>query len=174
MPTSEIPDEASRRDTTAEASQTPQPPESPPLPQRHTAVTPGPRAARFQELYAQSLRRTLAKAGWSNFAGCYPTVARGSEGVLKQVQGQMVDKLGEKCEVSLCRRGDWGKWAEGEQRGSHCPRIMESRLTLSRKREFESIMASRQVVAKLNELEGLIGDATNRRASSTTETDPTP
>lgn len=76
-----------------------QPPPSPPLPQRHTAVTPGPRASRFRELYAQSLRRTLGKAGWENFSSCYPTVARNAEGVLKQVQGQMVDKLGEKCEV---------------------------------------------------------------------------
>ncbi|KAG9505404.1 hypothetical protein J7337_002373 [Fusarium musae] len=71
------------------------PPASPPLPQRHTAVTPGPRAARLQELYARSLKKTLGKIGWDNVAGCYPTVARRAEGVLRQVQGQMVDKLGE-------------------------------------------------------------------------------
>lgn len=75
-------------------------PASPPLPQRHTAVTPGPRASRFREVYAQSLKRTLGKAGWENFKGCYPTVAGSAEGVLRQVQGQMVEKLGEKCEVS--------------------------------------------------------------------------
>ncbi|KAF5534040.1 kinetochore-associated NNF1 [Fusarium mexicanum] len=74
------------------------PPASPPLPQRHTAVTPGPRAARLQELYARSLKKTLGKIGWDNVAGCYPTVAKRAEGVLRQVQGQMVDKLGEKCE----------------------------------------------------------------------------
>ncbi|KAF4447261.1 Kinetochore-associated protein NNF1 [Fusarium austroafricanum] len=74
------------------------PPASPPLPQRHTAVTPGPRAARLQELYARSLKKTLGKIGWENVAGCYPTVAKRAEGVLRQVQGQMVDKLGEKCE----------------------------------------------------------------------------
>ncbi|KAL6404012.1 Kinetochore-associated protein NNF1 [Ilyonectria robusta] len=73
-------------------------PASPPLPSRHTAVAPGPRASRLQELYAQRLQRTLGKLAWQNFAGCYPTVARKAEGVLKQVQGQMVDKLGEKCE----------------------------------------------------------------------------
>lgn len=73
---------------------------SPPLPERHTAVTPGPRAARLQQLYAQSLRHTLSKLGWDNFAGCYPTVARRAEPVLRQVQAQMVDKLGDKCEVS--------------------------------------------------------------------------
>ncbi|KAF5683175.1 kinetochore-associated NNF1 [Fusarium denticulatum] len=75
------------------------PPASPPLPQRHTAVTPGPRAARLQELYARSLKKTLGKIGWDNVAGCYPTVAKRAEGVLRQVQGQMVDKLGEKCEI---------------------------------------------------------------------------
>ncbi|KAM0199183.1 hypothetical protein ACHAPA_001583 [Fusarium lateritium] len=75
-----------------------EPPASPPLPQRHTAVTPGPRAARLQELYARSLKKTLGKVGWGNVAGCYPTIAKRAEGVLRQVQGQMVDKLGEKCE----------------------------------------------------------------------------
>ncbi|KAK7428550.1 hypothetical protein QQZ08_004988 [Neonectria magnoliae] len=73
-------------------------PASPPLPPRHTAVTPGPRAARLQELYAQRLKRTMGKLAWENFVGCYPTVAKKAEGVLRQVQGQMVDKLGEKCE----------------------------------------------------------------------------
>lgn len=63
-------------------------------------VAPGPRAARLQDLYAQSLRRTLGKLAWDNFAACYPTVGRRAEGVLRQVQAQMVDKLGEKCEVS--------------------------------------------------------------------------
>ncbi|KAH7252470.1 Nnf1-domain-containing protein [Fusarium tricinctum] len=77
---------------------TQEPPASPPLPQRHTAVTPGPRAARLQELYARSLKKTLGKVGWGNVAGCYPTIAKRAEGVLRQVQGQMVDKLGEKCE----------------------------------------------------------------------------
>ncbi|EGU85862.1 hypothetical protein FOXB_03710 [Fusarium oxysporum f. sp. conglutinans Fo5176] len=56
------------------------PPASPPLPQRHTAVTPGPRAARLQELYARSLKKTLGKIGWDNVAGCYPTVAKRAEG----------------------------------------------------------------------------------------------
>lgn len=71
----------------------PQPP--PPAP----PVVPGPRATRFQELYAQSLKRTLAKLKWDNFAACYPTVASKAEPVLKQVQTQMAEKLAEKCEV---------------------------------------------------------------------------
>ena len=74
-------------------------PASPPLPQRHTAVTPGPRASRLHEVHAQALRHMLGKVGWENFAGCFPVASKRAEGVLKQVQGQMVEKLGEKCEV---------------------------------------------------------------------------
>lgn len=40
-------------------------------------------------------------------------------------------------------------------------------------KEFENIMVSRQVVPKLNDLEGLISDASRRRAESTTA-EPTP
>lgn len=80
--------EAPNNDTHAEAQQQPQQP-----------VVPGPRASRLQELYAQSLKRTLGKLKWDNFAACYPTVASRAEPVLKQVQAQMVEKLGEKCEV---------------------------------------------------------------------------
>lgn len=92
------PSEPAQENASAEQP-APPPPASPPLPQRHTAVTPGPRAARLQELYSRSLKKTLGKIGWENVAGCYPTVAKRAEGVLRQVQGQMVDKLGEKCEV---------------------------------------------------------------------------
>ncbi|KAM0514028.1 hypothetical protein ACHAPE_007118 [Trichoderma viride] len=103
-------------------------------------VVPGPRATRFQELYAQSLKRTLAKLKWDNFAACYPTVASKAEPVLKQVQTQMAEKLAEKCE-----------------------------------REFESILIARQVVPKLNDLEGLVADATHRRISSVPDAPkPTP
>ncbi|KAL7959799.1 Nnf1 domain-containing protein [Trichoderma compactum] len=94
-------------------------------------AVPGPRAVRLQELYAQSLKRTLGKLKWDNFAACYPTVASKAEPVLKQVQAQMVEKLGEKCE-----------------------------------KEFESILITRQVVPKLNDLETLISEATHRRISA--------
>lgn len=123
----------------AAAPETTAPPASPPLPTPHKPVAPGPRAARLQEAYAKVLKRTLAQLRWDNFAGCYPTVARRSEGVLRQVQTQMVDKLGDKCE-----------------------------------REFDNIMASRQVVPKLNELEGLIGDASRRRNDAADDEQPTP
>ncbi|KAI8671564.1 hypothetical protein NCS57_00631900 [Fusarium keratoplasticum] len=133
------PDNPPAAEPAQENEPTEEQPASPPLPQRHTAVTPGPRAARLQELYSRSLRKTLGKIGWENVAGCYPTVAKRAEGVLRQVQGQMVEKLGEKCE-----------------------------------KEFESILVTRQVVPKLNDLESLISDASRRRAESTSETQPTP
>lgn len=109
-------------------------PASPPLPSRHTAVAPGPRASRLQELYAQRLQRTLGKLAWQNFAGCYPTVARKAEGVLKQVQGQMVDKLGEKCEVSFSSNCyfprlpmvDFGSWGQVEE-GSYMDVVLQRR-----------------------------------------------
>ncbi|KND95062.1 Kinetochore-associated protein NNF1 [Tolypocladium ophioglossoides CBS 100239] len=116
-------------------------PASPPLPPRHTPVTPGPRAARLQQLYGEALHHALGKvAAWDHFAGCFPTVAARAEGVLRQVQAQMVEKLGEKCE-----------------------------------KEFENILVARQVVPKLNELEGLIADAADRRAASADDApEPTP
>ncbi len=76
-------------------------PQSPPLPTRHTAVTPAVKAARFQELYATSLARTLARISWDNFAACYPTVAVRAPGALKTVQTAMVERLKELCHVGL-------------------------------------------------------------------------
>ena len=63
-------------------------------------MTPGPRAARFQEMYSLALSHTLSKISYDNFAACYPTSAAQAPGVLKQVQKQMVDRLGELCNVS--------------------------------------------------------------------------
>lgn len=83
-----------------EQQQADEAPGSPPLPARHTPAAPGPRAARLQQLYGEALQHALGKvAAWDNFAGCYPTVAARAEGVLRQVQAQMVEKLGEKCQV---------------------------------------------------------------------------
>ncbi|PNP54282.1 hypothetical protein THARTR1_05489 [Trichoderma harzianum] len=114
------PDNDAQAQAQAQAQQQPQQP-----------VVPGPRAVRLQELYGQSLKRTLGKLKWDNFAACYPTVASKAEPVLKQVQAQMVEKLGDKCE-----------------------------------KEFESILITRQVVPKLNDLETLISEATHRRISA--------
>lgn len=72
-------------------------PLSPPLPSRPTAVTPGPRAQRLQEMFDAALRHTLAKISPDNFASCYPTVALRAPHVLRQVQRGMVDRLGQLC-----------------------------------------------------------------------------
>jgi hypothetical protein len=77
-----------------------QPPDSPPLPSKHTATTPGPRAARLQELFASTMTHTLNKVSWENFASCYPTIAANAPGTLKAVQRQMVERLRELCNVS--------------------------------------------------------------------------
>jgi kinetochore protein NNF1 len=103
-------------------------PASPPLPAKHTAVAPGPRAARFQDVLDETLSRTLDRISWDNFAACYPTIASQAPATLKAVQKQMVDRLG-----VLCRK------------------------------EFDSILQNRNVVAKLNELESLISQAERRR-----------
>ncbi|PTB46290.1 hypothetical protein M441DRAFT_127983 [Trichoderma asperellum CBS 433.97] len=100
----ETDDTAPAQDTHADGdnnnnqAQASEPQASAPAPAPAAPVVPGPRATRFQELYAQSLKRTLGKLKWDNFAACYPTVAKKAEPVLKQVQTQMADKLAEKCE----------------------------------------------------------------------------
>ncbi|KAI0480449.1 Nnf1-domain-containing protein [Xylariaceae sp. FL0804] len=118
---------------------------SPPLPQRHTAQTPGPRASRFQDVLESSLSHTLARlGGWDSFAACFPTVAARAPGTLRAVQRQMVERLGMLC--------------QGENNSlkmlTH-PRELQ--------KEFESIKQARSVVAKLNELESLVSDAERRR-----------
>ncbi|KAK2024862.1 Nnf1-domain-containing protein [Colletotrichum zoysiae] len=74
-----------------------QPPASPPLPQKHTPVTPGPRATRFTQLYDLALQRTLQKVSYDNFASCFPTIAAHAPNTLRNVQKQMVDYLEERC-----------------------------------------------------------------------------
>ncbi|KAI8945480.1 Nnf1-domain-containing protein [Xylaria longipes] len=74
-------------------------PASPPLPERHTALTPGPRASRFQATLDSALSHTLAKISWDNFAACYPHIAAHAPATLRAVQSQMVDRL-----RSLCKK----------------------------------------------------------------------
>lgn len=76
-------------------------PPSPPLPQKHTPVTPGARAARLLEVYDSVLRRTLARVDYDNFAACFPTVATYAPNALRNVQKQMVDYLDDRCNVSF-------------------------------------------------------------------------
>lgn len=85
---------------TAAGQEQQQPPNSPPLPTRHTAQAPGPRASRFQDVLDSTLAHTLAKISWDNFAACYPTIAAQSKpGMLRAVQRQMVERLGALCKV---------------------------------------------------------------------------
>jgi kinetochore protein NNF1 len=84
---------------TASAATGEEEPKSPPLPARHIAITPGPRATRLQEAYSSSLSHTLSRLGWENFAACYPTIAAQAPDTLRHVQKQMVERLGLLCEV---------------------------------------------------------------------------
>lgn len=77
----------------------PRRPDSPDLPKPHTAVTPGPRATRLQEIFASSLSHTLARISWENVAACYPTVAARAPTLLRSVQRQVVDGLNEQSNV---------------------------------------------------------------------------
>lgn len=77
--------------------------DSPPLPSRHTAVTPGPRAQRFHEMFDLALNHTLTKISPENFASCYPTVAAQAPSVLGQVQRAMVDRFADLCNQEFGR-----------------------------------------------------------------------
>ncbi|KAF6830049.1 mind kinetochore complex component [Colletotrichum plurivorum] len=91
------PEPESQQQPAAAAQQQPAPPASPPLPQKHTAVTPGPRATRFTQLYDLALQRTLQKVNYDNFASCFPTIAAHAPSKLRNVQKQMADYLEERC-----------------------------------------------------------------------------
>ncbi|KAG8156656.1 hypothetical protein KVR01_013447 [Diaporthe batatas] len=86
-----------------DAAEAPAAPASPPLPSRHTAATPGPRAQRFQEMFSLALNHTLTKISPDNFASCYPTVAAQAPGVLAQVQRSMVDRFADLCNQEFGR-----------------------------------------------------------------------
>ncbi|KAK1756194.1 kinetochore-associated protein NNF1 [Echria macrotheca] len=111
--------------------------DSPPLPERHTPITPGPRAARLQDVFGTALRRTLARMSVDNFGACYPTIAREAPRTLESVQRQTVERLAGLCE-----------------------------------KEFQSILQSRNVIPRLNELEALLSDAATRRQSSPAGSEP--
>lgn len=102
--------------------------EAPIPPAAVVGVAPGPRASRLQEIFGSCLERTLAKLSYDKVAGCFPTMARRAEPVLRQVQSQMVAKLHDKST-----------------------------------REFAAILQARDVVAKLNALEGLVARAQAER-----------
>ncbi|KAF9877317.1 mind kinetochore complex component [Colletotrichum karsti] len=108
-----------------------QPPASPPLPQKHTAVTPGVRAGYFEKTYNGALQKTLQAVRFENFADCFPTIAANAPNTLRNVQKQMADYLEDRCS-----------------------------------KDFQTILAERDVVRKLNEFESLVSDADRRRLES--------
>ncbi|KAI6362381.1 hypothetical protein MCOR25_006193 [Pyricularia grisea] len=83
--------------TTTPVTATSEAPASPPLPARHTAVAPGPRATALQQAFDEALNRTLAKLEWDKFAACYPTVSARAPNSLRSVQQRVVGLLSEKC-----------------------------------------------------------------------------
>ena len=95
---------------------------SPPLPQRHTALTPGPRAARLQDLYASSLKHTLARISWDNFAACYPTIAAQTPGKLRAIRAQMVARVEELCKAEF-------------------DKVLEERSVVAKLNELESLVS---------------------------------
>lgn len=94
-------------------------PASPPLPEPHKPVAPGPRAARLQQLFASSLGHMLNKVSWENLEGCYPTIAAGAPGMLRGVRKTMVERLEAMCKVGLfpCPGGTGANWGRGRSGG---------------------------------------------------------
>lgn len=159
-------------------------PASPPLPARHTAVAPGPRATALQQAFDEALNRTLAKLEWDKFAACYPTVSARAPNSLRSVQQRVVGLLSEKCRVCLflldiliptgcfcfcpgCSAGRTG--VAGLCVGGLAEIItvilcgMANLAVTWYQKEFQIILDERQVVPKLNELEALVSEAAMRR-----------
>lgn len=59
------------------------------------AVTPGPRASRFQDIYHKALWATVKANSYENFAACFPTPARHVPASLESVHRQLNAKLEE-------------------------------------------------------------------------------
>ncbi|KKY39284.1 putative mind kinetochore complex component [Diaporthe ampelina] len=125
---------------------------SPPLPSRHTAATPGPRAQRFQEMFGLALNHTLTKISPDNFASCYPTVAAQAPGVLGQVQRAMVDRFADLCNQEFGRV---------QARYSVVPKLNELEGLVSdaerRRRAAQASAASRKGKGKGKERAGVEG-----------------
>lgn len=66
-----------------------------PAPPAPVAVTPGPRASRFQDIYHKALRATVKANSYENFAACFPTPARHVPASLASVHRQLNAKLEE-------------------------------------------------------------------------------
>ncbi|AEO57966.1 hypothetical protein MYCTH_2126987 [Thermothelomyces thermophilus ATCC 42464] len=164
----------------------PAPPPPPPPP-----PVPGPRAARLQALFATTAKHTLDKINKDNFGACFPTISQKAPGTLEFVQRQMVERLGSLWNVTKGERDGTVTTTTGEEGGTALltddenphppspvvvaglgPRPIDRCTTAKAnkkgwehpaQKEFETIMANRQVVERLNELEALVSDAARRR-----------
>ncbi|RCI15154.1 hypothetical protein L249_6428 [Ophiocordyceps polyrhachis-furcata BCC 54312] len=81
------------------------PPQRSPDPQQPAAddreeedEAPGPRASRLRETYGLAVQRTLSKLSRENLARCYPSTASHAASMLADVQRQMVERLGARCQ----------------------------------------------------------------------------
>ncbi|KAI4104209.1 MAG: hypothetical protein L6R37_003378 [Teloschistes peruensis] len=108
---------------TANAANSPSPPPQPPI-----AQTPGVRAAKFQNLFADALSKTIRTCSYSKFSSCFPTPSKYAPQTLTSIWQQITTKV-----------------------------------EASAKKEFEEILIERDVVAGLNELERLVGEAKSRK-----------
>ncbi|KAL8778922.1 MAG: hypothetical protein Q9203_001605 [Teloschistes exilis] len=108
---------------TANAAHSPSPPPQPPI-----AQTPGIRAAKFQNLFADALSKTIRTCSYSKFSSCFPTPSKYAPQTLTSIWQQITTKV-----------------------------------EASAKKEFEEILIERDVVAGLNELERLVGEAKSRK-----------
>ncbi|KAH8593736.1 Nnf1-domain-containing protein [Bisporella sp. PMI_857] len=64
-----------------------------PPPSAPTALTPGPRAAAFQTLYANALSNTLRSITYESFAACFPSIAISAPESLKSLHANFVQRL---------------------------------------------------------------------------------
>ncbi|KAI4203672.1 MAG: hypothetical protein LQ350_001673 [Teloschistes chrysophthalmus] len=108
---------------TASVAHSPSPPPQPPI-----AQTPGVRAAKFQNLFADALSKTIRTCSYSKFSSCFPTPSKYAPQTLTSIWQQITTKV-----------------------------------EASAKKEFEEILIERDVVAGLNELERLVGEAKSRK-----------
>ncbi|KTW27618.1 hypothetical protein T552_02060 [Pneumocystis carinii B80] len=88
----------------------------------------GLRAQRLQDLLDKSLGQTIKACSYEQIAKCFPTLAKNSPEVLKNVHEQVISFLRSSCD-----------------------------------REFSIIFEERDVISRLNDLDGLINDAKSRQ-----------
>ncbi|PWY86351.1 MIND kinetochore complex component Nnf1 [Aspergillus sclerotioniger CBS 115572] len=85
-----------------EDSNTNRRPASPsPPPPAPVALTPGPRAAKLQEIFDKALVRTLRANSYANFSGCFPTPAKHVPASLESVWRQLNAKLEESAKAEF-------------------------------------------------------------------------